>query len=438
MPRLRVWLVSIVLLTSTAANAAGAGLGANDPWFQANQAELLALYTQLHTHPELSFHEIKTAERVAAELRKVGAEVTTGVGKLGVVGLLKNGPGATVLIRADLDALPVVEATGVPYASKVTTLDAAGKSVGVMHACGHDVHMTCLVGTARWLAAHRDRWSGTALLIGQPAEEAIGGAKAMLDDGLYTRFPKPDFAIALHVTSDEPTGTVTYTTGPALAGSTALDVVIRGKGGHGASPHLTVDPIVLAALAIVDFQSIVGREVNPIHPAVLTVGSIHGGSKHNIIGDEVKLQLTLRAYRDDVRDLLIDGVKRRVSGLAAAHRAPEPSVKVVESTPPTINTPSLVARVVPTLVESLGRSNVKEVEPVMGAEDFGLYAQGGVPTFMFRLGSISRQRIDDAREKGEPLPSLHSALYYPDPVPSIETGVRAMTAAAIELLRSKP
>lgn len=438
MPGLRVWLATIILSTPIAVVAAGPGLGRNDPWFQANQAELLELYTHLHTHPELSFQEVKTAARVADELRKVGAEVTTGVGKLGVVALLKNGPGPTVLIRSDLDALPVVEATGLPYASKATTADAAGKTVGVMHACGHDVHMTCLVGTARWLAAHKNRWSGTALLIGQPAEEAIGGAKAMLEDGLYTRFPKPDFALALHVTSDEPTGTVTYTSGPALAGSTALDVVIRGKGGHGASPHLTVDPVFLAALAVVDFQSIVSREINPIHPAVLTVGSIHGGSKHNIISDEVKLQLTLRAYRDDVRDLLIDGVKRRASGLARAHQAPEPTVTVVESTPPTINTPSLVARIVPVLTETLGAPNVKVVEPVMGAEDFGLYAQGGVPTFMFRLGSISRQRIDEAKSKDEPLPSLHSALYHPDPAPSIETGVRAMTAAALELMPPKP
>lgn len=435
---LRVWLASIVLLAPTAAVAVGPGSGPSDPWFQANQEELVALYTHLHTHPELSFHEVKTAERIAEELRKVGADVTPGVGKLGVVAVLKNGTGPTVLIRTDLDALPVTEETGLPYASKVTTLDGAGKQVGVMHACGHDIHMTCLVGTARWLAAHKDRWSGTALLIGQPAEEAIGGAKAMLDDGLYTRFPRPDFALALHVTHDEPTGTVTYTSGPALAGSTTLDVTIRGKGGHGAAPHSTVDPIVLAALAIVDFQTIVSREINPVHPAVLTVGSIHGGTKHNIISNEVKLQLTLRAYRDDVRDQLIEGIKRRVNGLAQAHRAPEPSVGIAESTPPTINTPSLVARIVPVLRETLGKPNVKEVEPVMGAEDFGLYGQGGVPTFMFRLGSIPRQRFDEATAKGEALPSLHSSLYYPDPAPSIQTGIRAMTAAALELMPVKP
>ena len=299
----------------------GGRAGAADPSVDAHLDELVGLYKHLHTHPELSFQEFETAKRVAEELRKAGAEVTSGVGKLGVVGVLRNGEGPTVLVRADLDALPVTEATGLPYASTAKATAAGKDEVGVMHACGHDVHMTCLVGTARWLAEHKDRWKGTVVLIGQPAEEMIGGAQAMLEDGLYTRFPKPDFALALHVISDQPTGTVAYTSGPALAGSTAVDVVIRGKGGHGAAPHDTVDPIVLAALAVLDFQTIVSREVNPIHPAVVTVGSIHGGTKHNIIPDEVRLQLTLRAYRDEVAAQLIDGIKRRVAGLARAHRA---------------------------------------------------------------------------------------------------------------------
>jgi amidohydrolase len=310
--------------------------------------------------------------------------------------------------------------------------------VGVMHACGHDMHMTCLIGTARWLAGHKDRWKGTVVLIGQPAEEMIGGAHAMLEDGLYTRFPRPDFALALHVVSDQPTGSVAYTSGPALAGSTAVDVVIRGKGGHGAAPHDTVDPVVLAALAILDFQTIVSREVDPIQPAVVTVGSIHGGTKHNIIPDEVRLQLTLRAYRDEVTAQLIEGIKRRVAGLAQAHRAPEPSVVVSESTPPTVNTPGLVDRVVPALVKALGEANVKPVEPVMGAEDFGLYGRDGVPTFMFRLGVIPPSRIEQAKAEKKRLPSLHSPLFHPDPEPSVRTGVRAMTAAVLELLPPKP
>jgi amidohydrolase len=436
MSRLRVILTALVLGAPAAIGAAEPD--AADPWIAANLDELVGLYKHLHTHPELSFREVDTAARMAAELAKAGARVTTGVGKLGVVGVLRNGDGPAVLVRTDMDALPVVEETGLPYASKVTTTDAAGKEVGVMHACGHDMHMTCLVGTARWLAAHKDRWSGTVLLIGQPAEEAIGGAKAMLADGLYERFPKPDFALALHVTHDQPTGEVGYTSGPALAGSTAVDILIKGKGGHGAAPHSTVDPIVLAAMAVVDLQTVVSREVDPVHPAVLTVGSIHGGTKHNIIPAEVKLQLTLRAYRDDVRDLLVDGIRRRVSGLARAHRAPEPVVTVEPSNPPTINTPKLVARIVPVLGKALGSSNLKELEPVMGAEDFGLFGQGGVPTFMFRLGTIPPARIAEAKARGEALPSLHSPLYHPDPVPSVRTGVRAMTAAVLELLPPRP
>ncbi len=430
-------LVSIPFLFLGLA-ATAAEPGAADPFVDAHLDELVGLYKHLHAHPELSFREFETSKQVAEELKKAGAEVTSGVGKLGVVGVLRNGEGPTVLVRADMDALPVTEATGLPYASTVKATAGGNQEVGVMHACGHDLHMTCLIGTARWLAGHKDRWKGTVVLIGQPAEEMIGGAHAMLEDGLYTRFPRPDFALALHVISDQPTGTVAYTSGPALAGSTAVDVVIRGKGGHGASPHDTVDPVVLAALAILDFQTIVSREVNPIRPSVVTVGSIHGGTKHNIIPDEVRLQLTLRAYRDEVTAQLIEGIKRRVAGLAQAHRAPEPSVEVLESTPPTVNTPDLVARVVPALVKALGEANVKPVEPVMGAEDFGLYGRDGVPTFMFRLGTIPPSRIEQFKTEKKTLPSLHSPLYHPDPAPSVRTGIRAMTAAVCELLPTRP
>ena len=367
-------------------------------------------------------------------MKKAGAEVTTGVGKYGVVGVLKNGKGPTVLVRSDLDALPVTEKTGLPYASKAVVTDDAGDKVGTMHACGHDVHMTSLVATARWLAEHKNQWSGTVILIGQPAEEKIGGAKEMLADGLYTRFPKPDFALALHVTHDLEAGKVAYTSGPAMAGSTSVDILVKGKGGHGAAPHSTVDPIVLSALLVLDLQTIVSREVNPIYPAVVTVGSIHGGTKHTIIPNDVRLQLTLRAYRPEVGEQLIEGIRRRAKGLADAHKAPAPVVTIGESTPPTVNTPGLVAKVVPMLSRELGTSNIVEVEPVMGAEDFGLFGQGGVPTFMFRLGTIPADRIASARAKGETLPSLHSALYYPDAPPSLRTGVRAMTAAVVGLL----
>ena len=429
-PRLRsALLVALFALPGVAARADD-----GDPWFDNHRDELTGLYKHLHAHPELSYHEVATAARVAEELRKTGAEVTTNVGKLGVVGVLRNGRGPTVLIRTDLDALPVTEATGLDYASKATAPGDDGNPVGVMHACGHDVHMTSLVGTARWLADHKDRWAGTLVLVGQPAEEKIGGAKEMLADGLYSRFPKPDIALALHVWNDLETGSVGYTSGPSMASSTAVEVLVRGKGGHGAVPQNTIDPIALAALLILDLQTIVSREVNPIHPAVVTVGSIHGGAKGNVIPNDVRLQLTLRAYRQDVTEQLVEGIRRRAKGLAEAHRAPAMDVTIHENTPPTVNTPELVARVVPLLTKELGAAHVVPVDPTMGAEDFGLFNQGGVPIFMFRLGTTPPDRIAAARAKGETLPSLHSALYQPDPVPSLKTGIRAMTAAVLGLM----
>ena len=423
----RLLLIALVLCSSAAA------ADDTDAWLDGQTPGLVDLYRHLHSHPELSYQEIETSRRVAAELAEAGAEVTSGVGKLGVVGVLKNGAGPTVLVRADMDALPVVEATGLPFASKVSVTNDDGSKAGVMHACGHDVHMTCLVGTARWLAGHKDRWSGTVLLVAQPAEERIGGAKAMLADGLYERFPRPDAALALHVAHDLPAGQVGYIAGPAMAGSTSMDIAVKGKGGHGAMPHNTVDPVVLAAALVMDLQTVVSREVKPIDPAVVTVGSIHGGSKHNIIGDEVKLQLTLRYFRPEVREQLIEGVTRRGNGLATAHKAPAPKVEIGDDTPPTINTPSLVERVVPALRLALGESSVVPVEPTMGAEDFGLFGRGGVPTFMYRLGTISPERMAASRS-GSPLPSLHSALYHPEAAPSIRTGVRSMSAAVVALL----
>ena len=411
---------------------------ATDDWYATHYTGLLELYTHLHQHPELSYHEEATAARLADELSRAGAKVTTGVGKHGVVGLIENGPGPVVLVRTDMDALPVVEQTGVPYASKVKAHDAQGREVGVMHACGHDVHMTCFVGTARWLGTHRNCWRGTVVLVAQPAEEAIGGAHAMLADGLYSRFPRPDFALALHCHSNEPAGTVHYRAGPLLASSTSLSVTIRGKGGHGAWPNRTVDPIVLSALAILDFQTIVSREIEPIQPAVVTVGSIHGGTKHNIISDEVKLQLTLRTFSEPVRLQLVEGVERRAKALAQAHKAPAPTVEVEEYTPATVNSPALVERVVPFLVKALGTEHVKPTEPVMGAEDFALYAEGNVPIMMFWLGTMSPERIAAAKAKGTELPSLHSALFYPETTPTIATGIKAMTAAVVGLLPPKP
>ncbi|RMF56739.1 MAG: amidohydrolase, partial [Calditrichaeota bacterium] len=333
-------------------------------------AHLDELYEHLHRNPELSFHETETSARVAAELQKAGFAVTEHVGGNGVVGVLKNGDGPTVLIRTDLDALPVTEQTGLGYASTIRVTDDEGKEVGVMHACGHDLHMTVFCGTARVLSKLREAWHGTLVMIGQPAEEKGAGAKAMLADGLYTRFPRPDYCIALHSNPALATGTVGYHPGFALANVDAVDITVHGIGGHGAYPHTTKDPVVIAAQIVLALQTIVSREINPLEPAVVTVGSIHGGSKHNIIPDEVKLQLTLRSYSDQVREQTIAAIKRICNGIAQAAGVPEekwPTVTVLdEFTPATYNDPELTQHLAATFRQVLGDQNVVETAPVMG------------------------------------------------------------------------
>ena len=395
---------------------------AEDPaaWFDKNEAEMVDLYRHLHAHPELSYKEVATAARIAEEWKKAGAVVTTGVGKLGVVGVMKNGPGPTVLVRTDLDALPVTEATGLPFASKATSPDDAGVPVGVMHACGHDIHMASLVATARWLNENKTRWSGTVLLIGQPAEEKIGGAKEMLADGLYTRFPKPDYAIALHVAHDLEAGKVAYTSGPAMASSTSVDILVKGKGGHGAMPQNTVDPIALAALLVLDLQTIVSREVNPIHPAVVTVGSIHGGTKHNIIPNDVRLQLTLRAFSPRGRrpDHQGDPSSARPRAWPTPTMPPPPTVTLTDENAANHQHPRPLSTSVLPMLTPKGRgrgSNVVAVEPTMGAEDFGLLCHGRRADLHVPPGH------DPARPTGRRCegprarryPSLHSALLPP-------------------------
>ncbi|HLJ09729.1 MAG TPA: amidohydrolase [Planctomycetaceae bacterium] len=409
---------------------------AEDPkaWVGKNLEDLQALYRQLHSNPELSFEETKTAARLADELRKLGVEVTTNVGRRGVVGLLKNGPGPTVMIRTDLDALPVTEATGLPYASKVSVKDKNGNDVGVMHACGHDIHITCLVGTARYLAANKSAWRGTVMFIGQPAEEIGAGASEMLKDGLFTKFPKPDYGLALHVDSHMQTGKVGYRAGYILANVDSVDITMRGKGGHGAYPHTTIDPIVQAAQLVMDLQTIVSRENSPFEPAVVTVGSIRGGTKHNIIPDTCRLQLTVRSYSDRVRKSLLDAIKRKANAVAAGANAPEPIIEFSDATPATRNDERLVERLVPVFNRVLGAENVVPVEQSMGGEDFSQYGLAGVPIFMFRLGSVSAQRIEEFAQAKKPLPSLHSAEYFPVPEPTIATGVTAMSAAVLDLL----
>ncbi|HEX9287685.1 MAG TPA: amidohydrolase [Thermoanaerobaculia bacterium] len=409
-------------------NAALAGLDALYP-------DLQKLYVDLHRNPELSFHEEKTAAKLADRLRALGFEVTTGVGGTGVVGLLRNGRGPTVMIRTDLDALPVEEKTGLPYASKATTKDDSGATVSVMHACGHDVHMSSWIGTATLLSKTKDRWRGTLMMVGQPAEEMGGGARKMLADGLFTKFRKPDFAIAFHDNADMVAGQIAAIPGYALANVDSVDVTIYGRGGHGAYPHMTVDPIVIAARTVVALQTIVGRENNPLDPAVVTVGSIHGGTKHNIIPDEVKLQLTVRSYKDDVRKHLLEAIARIAKGEAAAAGAPkEPKIEVIDGTPATYNDPALTKRLADMLVRSLGASRLEERQPVMGAEDFSEYSRAGVPAVILWVGAVERKKFEAAKATGKTLPSLHSSEFAPDPEPTIKAGVTVMTLSALELL----
>ncbi len=403
-------------------------------WLDANITDLVKVYQHFHQHPELSFHEEQTAVRLATELKQAGFETTTGVGGHGVVALLKNGDGPTVMFRCDLDALPVTEETGLAYASTVTTKNDEGVTVGVMHACGHDIHLTNLIAIARYMGSHRDDWQGTLMLLGQPAEERVDGAVAMLKDGLYTRFPKPQFALALHVDSELATGKVGFRAGYALANSDACDITMKGRGGHGSKPEACIDPIIQAAQLVVDLQSIVSREVSPLEPAVVTVGAIYGGTKHNIISDSCHLKLTLRSYSPEVRKLLRDAVERKAQAVAASHRAPAPEVVFDEGTSAVFNDEGLVARVVGGFVTELGKDHVVPADRVMGAEDFGEYATGGVPIFMFRLGTVPAAKLEEYRKAGTPPPSLHSSKYFPDPEPTLRTGLRASVAAIRELM----
>ncbi|MBI3882531.1 MAG: amidohydrolase [Verrucomicrobia bacterium] len=403
-------------------------------------ASLLDLYRHLHANPELSFQEVKTSARLAEELGKAGFKVTTRVGGHGVVAVLKNGDGPTLLLRSDLDGLPVKEITGLPFASKARATDSTGAEVDVMHACAHDVHITCLTGAARVLAAMKDQWRGTLVLIGQPAEEKVGGARAMLKDGLFTRFPRPDHCVALHVASDQPAGTLGYVEGYALANVDTVDISVRGIGGHGAWPHMTKDPIVLAAQIVLALQTIVSREVQPGEPVVVTVGSIHGGAKHNIISDEVKLQLTLRSYSDKVRAQLLEAIRRQTRGLALAAGLPDDKLPVVtvtdESSPALYNDPALTKRLAGVYEKWFGAGNVMARKPVMGAEDFSEFGrtEHKIPVTMFWLGTVSPEVFKASMAGGKGLPALHSGLFRPDAEPCIQTGVTALVAATLELL----
>jgi len=394
-----------------------------------------ALYLDLHRHPELSLHEVQTAAKLAGFVREFGYDVTTGVGGTGVVAVLRNGPGRTVMLRTDMDALPVLEKTGLPYASTVTVRGEGGETVPVMHACGHDVHMSSWAGTAALMAAHRDRWHGTLVLVGQPAEELGEGAAAMLKDGLFTRFPRPDFALAVHDDTELAAGQVGMHPGFFRAGADSVTVVVYGRGGHGARPHLAVDPVVIAARIVVALQTIVARETNPFDPAVVTVGTIHGGTKNNIIPDEVTMTLTVRAFKPEVMSRLIAAIGRIAKGEAAAAGAPrEPRVTVDDTLAPEYNDPQLTARIAGALRSALGADRVVEMQAEMGAEDFSAYGLAGVPSLLMHVGAVEPEKLAAAAKSGIPVPSIHSPLFAPAYGPAIRTATMAETAALVELL----
>jgi hippurate hydrolase len=410
---------------------------------------LLTIYKDIHSHPELSGHEERTASLVAKELRAAGCQVTDHLGKYenskfkgyGVVGVMKNGDGPTVLVRTDMDALPVEEETGLPYASKIVAQNDEGKDVHVMHACGHDAHMAAFIGTARTLAKLKNQWHGTIVFVAQPAEETGNGARALLKDGLYEKFGKPDFALGFHDKADLETGHIGVTEGYTYANVDSVDIVVRGVGGHGAYPHKTKDPIVLAAEIINALQTIASRENNPLDPIVITVGSIHGGTKRNVISDEVKMQLTVRTYKSDVRERVLAAIEQIAKGIAAAggvppERAPIVTVSKDEFCPAAYNNPELTKRLIAVWKTSLGNDNVKIVDPTMGGEDFSEYSlpDHSIPAVDFHIGAVEPAKISEYKQEGKELPTLHSSRFAPVPEPTIRTGIVAMTAAVLELM----
>ena len=435
---MRMKLLAAVLMASAMSGAAFAQDLRQS--IRQDMPSLLEIYRDLHAHPELSLQETRSAARMADEARRLGFTVTTGVGGTGVVAVMENGPGPVLMLRADMDALPVEEQTGLPYSSQVRATSLAGVESGVMHACGHDTHMTAWMGTARRLVELRDRWSGTLVMIGQPGEELGLGAKAMLDDGLFTRFPKPSHVIAFHDSAMLPAGTIGYTPGPALANVDSVDIVVRGVGGHGASPHTTRDPIVLASRIVSSLQTLVSRELDPLDSAVVTVGSFHSGTKHNIISDEARLQLTVRSYTPEIRRQLLDGIARISRGEAIAAGIPEdrmPQISIEENyTPATVNTEALTRSTAALFTEHFGAERVREVRPIMAGEDFSQFhlADRNIESLIFWVGGVPQAQWDAAQRDGTVLPSLHSPFWAPEPDATISTAVEAMVVASLGVL----
>lgn len=422
------------LLIATLTMAAGAQTPSASQEVDAVYSEAHSLYLDVHQNPELSSHETQTAAKLAGRLRQLGYEVTEQVGGTGIVALLKNGAGPTIMLRTELDALPVEEKTGLPYASKVHVKDDSGRDVPVMHACGHDLHMASLLGTATIMVHTKQSWHGTLMLIGQPAEETISGAKKMLDDGLLTRFPKPDAGVALHVDNRAPAGKVGITPGYRYAAADSLRITIYGKGGHGAAPQTTIDPVLIAARTVVALQTIVSREVTPGDIAVVTVGYINAGTKNNIIPDHAELGLTVRSFKPEVRRELLTAIARITKAEAEAGGAQrEPLIEHYESTDAVYNDPTLARRLRSTLESALGKDNVLTAEPLTGSEDFAYFIEAGIPSFYFELGGAEPQKFV-AAEMGEPLPSNHSPLFAPDVEPALRTAITAEVAVLRNLL----
>lgn len=406
-------------------------------------SHLEKLYKYLHANPEISFQEKNTSQRVAKELKKVGFEVTENFGGYGVVGVFKNGKGPTIMVRADMDALPVKEQTGLPYASTQTTKDNLGKTVPVMHACGHDIHMSVMIGAAQTLVAMKSAWKGTLLFIGQPAEERSGGAIAMLKAGLFEKFPRPDYVLSLHASASLAAGKVAYKEGAALANVDMVDIFVYGEGGHGAYPHTTKDPIVLASRIVMSLQTIVSRVISPFDPAVVTVGAFHAGTKHNIISDKAHLQLTLRSYSDEVRNKTIAEIRRMIKHIALSAGIPKDKLpKMVlrdEYTPVTFNNIALTKRMKKVASSILGAQNTEDTKAVMAGEDFGRFGRtkANIPICLFWLGTVDPAKVAEYKKAGKQLPSLHSPFFAPVPEKSITTGVKTLTASVLDLLKNK-
>src|SRR5688572_4520235 len=428
------YFIAAVILASQASLSGQRSLSSD---IDAIYPDIETLYKDLHRNPELAFQETQTVAKLSARLKALGFDVTNGVGKTGIVAIMKNGAGPTVMLRTELDALPVAERTGLPFASSVTTKNAAGQLVPVMHACGHDLHMSAWAGTARIMAEHKERWRGTLMMVGQPAEETLAGAVAMLEDGLFTRFPRPDVALSLHDDDTMPSGTIGYRAGLFRAMSDRVEITVYGRGGHAAMPHNTIDPIVLASRIVLSLQTIVSRENNPSDPVVITVGSIHGGTQGNVIPDEVKLELSVRTLTPHVRTRTLAAIRRIAKGEADAAGAPrEPLVVApVVAPPPVVNDAALISRLVPALKAALGDLHVVEMPTKMTSEDFAHYGNAGVPIALLHIGAVNPARFEESRRTGVPVPAPHSPEWAPDYEPTLKAAIRAEVTALLELLR---